>query len=146
MKVNILSVAQPLDAEKHRSIPERPSPNMIDENIKQKYPHLVDAYERRGGDEKLSAKHHAAVAKMQPIRNTLDIYYKELRRGLVHTAGWNVKMTHLGEELAQLEKECTAALDAWKTTVPPYDANNQIADCGCVIINGERVHWCGDHY
>ena len=27
-----------------------------------------------------------------------------------------------------------------------YDPDNHVGSCGCVVENGRRTYWCGDHY
>lgn len=119
---------------------------MIDEYIRQKYPKLAVDYDRREGDTKLSAAHEAIVKKMDPIRYALETYDEEEERGVLHNETQNQKMARYRAELKKLEKECVAACDAWLATIPPYDPDNYISSCGCVVIGDERVHWCGDHY
>lgn len=76
----------------------------------------------------------------------VQIYDEEETRGLVHTDAYNTDMKFLKNQLPILMK---ARDDAWEQLTaisPPYDPDNHISGCGCVIQDGRRAVWCGDHF
>lgn len=110
-----------------------------------KWPKLAADFENNG-DPALKAKHEAIGKEMAPIRRALETYDEERERGLIHNPGYHTKMAEYRQKLAQLEKDCVKACDAWRATCPEYDPDNYINSCGCVIVDGKSAYWCGDHY
>lgn len=118
----------------------------IPDHIRRDYPEIVAYEEKRAGDPKLRKRIDELGEKQRPIRNALENYDEECERGILHTPEYDAKMARYRKELAKLEKETVAAIDAYNANRPEYDADNHIGGCGCVVKNGERVYWCGDHY
>lgn len=114
--------------------------------LRDKYPDLFDAYDKREGDKKLRDKADAMFKKIEPLRQALETYDDEEERGILHKREYQLKMEVYRKDIPLLEKEAVKVMDAWRATTPPYDEDNHVGSCGCIVKNGERVYWCGDHY
>lgn len=78
--------------------------------------------------------------------DSYELYQAEVARGLVHTEKWKLEMATVALELSLMKDKAYEASEAWRKTLPPYDPDNHISCCGCVVQNGVRTLWCGDHY
>jgi len=119
---------------------------MSDNYHRRLYPDLFDAYDKREGDKSLREKADKMFENIRPMREALEVFDEEEERGILHTGKYQEKMERYRKEIPILEKEAVAAMDKWRATTPPYDEDNHVGSCGCIVKNGERVYWCGDHY
>jgi hypothetical protein len=72
----------------------------------------------------------------------IETFDKEVDRGILHTPDYILRISQMRIEQTNYSRR----LEEYFKTLPPYDPDNHIADCGCVVKNGERIYWCGDHY
>ena len=72
----------------------------------------------------------------------IDTFDEEVDRGILHT----VLYKELIDKLRIEEAEYIKRVQERAKNLPPYDSDNHISSCGCVVQNGRRTVWCGDHY
>lgn len=119
---------------------------MSDNYHRRLYPDLFEAYDKREGDKFLRDKADKMFENIQPMKNALEIYDKEEVRGILHKREYQLKMETYRQEISKLYQEAVKVMDEWRKTTPPYDENNHVSSCGCIVKDGRRVYWCGDHY
>lgn len=119
---------------------------MIDDYHRKLYPDLFEAYDKREGDKVLRDKVDTLFKNIAPLRQALETYDEEEERGILHKREYQLKMESYRQDIPRLVKEAEKAMDDWRATALPYDPDNHVGSCGCIVKNGERVYWCGDHY
>lgn len=119
---------------------------MIEEQILKKYPQLAQAYLNREGNKTLSKEADAHYARLENIKQIVKTFTEEESRGIMHRPDYHDLMTSYKNQIPLLQANADAAMQKWMESKPKYDSDNQICQCGCVIVNGDRVHWCGEHY
>lgn len=114
--------------------------------LRDKYPDLYEAYDKREGDKKLRAKADEMFKEISPMRQALETFDEEEEREIVHNVAYIKRMEQYRRDIPRLEQKAMKAMDEWRKTTPPYDEDNYVGSCGCIVKNGQRVYWCGDHY
>jgi hypothetical protein len=114
--------------------------------LRKQYPTLFADYDKREGDVELKKRFQDMFKKIEPMRVVLETFDEEEKRGIIHRGSYSEMMEQYRKDIPLLQEEAVKVMDEWRNTTPPYDPDNHVGSCGCIVKNGERVYWCGDHY
>ena len=79
---------------------------------------------------------------IRKMADCIHRYDDEASHGVIHTEEYKKKI----EEFRLKYNEWFKVESKRLKNLPKYDIDNHVGGCGCVVSNGIRIIWCGDHY
>lgn len=97
-------------------------------------------------EAELRLEMHKLEVQIPPLKNAIKTFDEEENRGILHKLEYIEKMEKYKRDLPALMQKLEDTWAKLKAVTPPIDWNNHTFSCGCIHENGQRVHWCGDHF